>query len=117
VLQPFGSGEWIIRQGEISDDCFLLYSGVAREHYRSHKGQDHALSRLKPGDMFGLVSLVRECGDEISVSAEEDCDVLVISEQAMHKVLTQHPELSVTVEQFIDSKMRELSALDRAEEA
>lgn len=112
VLQPFGSGEWIIRQGEVSDDCFLLYSGLAREYYRSDDGEHHALNPLKPGDMFGIVSLVRDSGDEISVSAEEDSEVLVINEEAMHTVLDQHPELSVTVEQFIDAKMRELNALN-----
>ncbi|MEZ5535197.1 MAG: cyclic nucleotide-binding domain-containing protein [Thiolinea sp.] len=117
LVQPYGKGEVIIRQGEISNDCFLLYSGQAREYYRSLQGQIHALNHLKPGNMFGIVSLVRDCGDETSVSAEQDSEVLVISEQAMLKVLEQHPELSVTVEQFIDSKMRELNALDQAEAA
>jgi len=112
-IQPFATNEFIIHQGRSSENCFLLYSGTARERYEDRAGAEHLLNRLRPGDIFGFVGLVRGDANEISVRAEVDSEVIVLDGKTLHTILSDHSELSVVMEQMIDSRFRDLAALSK----
>jgi len=115
-IQPFASGEAIIHQGRSSSNCYLLYSGSAQEHYLDNVTKEHSLNRLLPGDMFGFVGVVRGNADEISVMANGDCEAIVMKSKVLHSVLSKHSELAIILEQMIDSRFRELAALNKLDD-
>lgn len=111
-LQPFGKGEPVIRQGHYSNDCFMLYSGSATEHYTDAKGRQQQLNHLSLGEMFGVVSLVRDSADEVSVITDEDSEVIVINEEATRRIIPQHPEVAIMLEKVIETRLKELRVLE-----
>ena len=113
VIKPFAKGEAIVQQKRSSEDCFLLYSGIAREHYVDNSGREHELQQLQPGDAFGYVGLVRGQADEVTVFASVDCEVIAMNSKKLREIIFAHPELPAMLEQMVDSRSRELNALNK----
>jgi small-conductance mechanosensitive channel/CRP-like cAMP-binding protein len=108
----FGQGEFVIQQGTHSDDFFILLSGGAVEYYRDSTGESHRLNRLAVGDVFGLVSLIRNSPDEVSVIAMEDTEVLSVQEDNAVRLLQKYPELSGHIESMIETQQQELKDIE-----
>jgi small-conductance mechanosensitive channel len=109
----FGQGEFIIRQGSHSDDFFILLSGGAVEYYRDSAGELHRLNTLTVGDIFGLVSLIRNNPDEVSIIASEDAEVLSVQEDRAVRLLQKYPALSGNIESMIEAQKQELKDIEQ----
>ncbi len=111
-LQHYGTHELASQQGYHSAGFFLLLSGTAKEIYTDKTGKVHTIRTLRPGDFFGLVSLVKDEADRTSVHITQDAEVLHIEEEHTHQLFEKEPELSTTVEQIIAAANKELDAIE-----
>ena len=53
-----GSGELIIRQGEMGDDLFVIQAGQAEVQIKGRAGTPVRVNTMGPGDYFGEIALV-----------------------------------------------------------
>jgi len=78
----FHEGEVVIRQGEISEEFFVIFSGEASVHLRSDSGSKQ-LAVLKDGDYFGEVALLHDSPRAATVKVEsKELSLLVVSRRA-----------------------------------
>jgi len=111
-VYTYGKGEAIIRQGKNSDEFFIMLEGRAKETYIDKKGNEHEIRQLEQGDFLGLISLVSEDADNVSVVTLCDSEVLAVDEVSTRKLLTKHPELSSEIENIIERQQMELASFD-----
>lgn len=112
-IMEYGKGDALIRQGVDSDEFFIIMDGEANEYYRDISGQEHQLNTLTNGDILGLISLVRNSPDEVTVRAAVDTTAISIDERHTRRLLQKHPELTVTIERLVEKQQNELRELDK----
>lgn len=93
--------EKISARGNISvEGCratrfFLIQQGQAQFRYLTQGGQVITLSRLVPGDVIGLVSILKSPPPYFATAeATSDCSVLVWEHSAIRSLISSHPVLA-----------------------
>lgn len=111
-LLEYGRGEVIIRQGEVSSALFLILEGSAEESHMDRNGKPHIMTTLSAGDFFGLASLIRQEGSDISIKALTDISIIAIPETATHHLMDRYPDLANEMEVIIEKRSRQVNSLD-----
>lgn len=88
----FSQGEVIVRQGEESDELFLILRGETIVTLESETVETE-ITRLKPGNFFGEMALVTGERRKATVKASKDTELLVIDHDAFEAVLQKQPEV------------------------
>jgi small-conductance mechanosensitive channel len=115
-LLEYGRGEVILRQSEISTSLYLILEGSAEETHIDKTGHLHRINKLFNGDFFGLASMIRQEGSNISVTATTDLVVIAVSEAATHRLMDRYPDLADEMEHIIEKRLREVGNLDAKSE-
>lgn len=85
----------LIHYGDKATHLFLLRSGNARYFRITRQGQELLLHWLVPGDVFGLVTLLRQpSGYMGSVQTDNDCRVYVWEHSEICQLAGVYPQLS-----------------------
>jgi len=96
VHQHFGSGEVLVREGDLGDSLFVIEHG----RVRVTKGADGAdstdvtLATLGEGGFFGEMSLLTGEPRSATVTSDGGCEVLVIGKGALAPLLARDPQLA-----------------------
>lgn len=102
--ESFDAGEMILKQGEIADSFYLIYSGNARI-YRYHEGREQELAVLVSGDYFGEMEVLAPRGARsASASALTPTLLLRITKEEFAEVLKAYPTLKPNLEIAIASR-------------
>lgn len=92
-LVRFGAGEPIIRQGEPGDSLFIIIKGDVLVSL-SASGIDQSVTNLRPGDLFGEMSLLTGEPRSATCSARSDVVCYVVDHRALKPLLSQRPQLA-----------------------
>lgn len=109
----FAKGELISGQDDDSDEFFVMLEGEAEETYKDKTGTQYLLNKFGRGDLFGLISLVRNSPDKTSVTALSDSEILAVDEEYTHELLIKHPEVAIYIENIITTQLRELEIIEK----
>jgi HD-GYP domain-containing protein (c-di-GMP phosphodiesterase class II) len=106
VLQEYGVGADIVREGEHSTGFFLIESGQVTVHKKL--GEDVIeLAHLQTGDFFGEIALLDDTPRSASVRAETQVRVLGISRPSFRQLLGENPDIAFAVMQTLSKRLRE----------
>jgi sigma-B regulation protein RsbU (phosphoserine phosphatase) len=86
------AGEPIITKGETGTDMFIIVDGQVRVH-----DGDLVYSRLDSGEVFGEVAALDGGVRTASVTAEVDCSLFRLDQQAMREMLARDPEAAAAI--------------------
>ena len=98
-LVPFGerrrypAGEMLFTEGDRHVGMFVLLSGRL-DVVRRTIDSEELLVTYEPGPFTGEVELLSGRGAVASGQAREECEVLVIDEASLHRLMVTHAELS-----------------------
>lgn len=102
--ETYDTGEVILKQGEVADSFYIVYSGKVRV-YREREGREQELAVLVPGDYFGEMEILGPRGARsASITALEATLVLQISGQNFGEVLKAFPSIKPNLEVAIASR-------------
>jgi len=85
----FSAGELIIRKNEVGDSMFVIVKGKVKVH-----DDDYIVARMESGDFFGEMSLLDSGPRSMSVSAEEESEVISINQESFYKILRNQPSIT-----------------------
>jgi CRP-like cAMP-binding protein len=108
VLKELKPGDIVVKEGDPGDSLFLIKSGevsVRTEHAVS--GEPVELARLKGGDFFGEVSLIKNKPRTADVVAEEETEVLELLRDDFQDIAGSHPEIGSTLEETIEQRVEQ----------
>jgi len=91
--QVFGNGEWLFRQGEISDRLFLILSGRIQLSAVDQEGIVRDLGTLGPGDEAGETGLLVGDFHDVTAVADGYARVIYVLRAEFVDLLAQRPYL------------------------
>ena len=110
ALRHFGAGERVLREGDDSDELFVILAGTADLTCRGADGLDRPVTTLERGGLFGIGTLFSARPAEASVTAATDLQVVVLQTDAVHRMLDGKRMLVRELGQLIEGRRRAIEA-------
>src|ERR687896_290875 len=95
VPRRFAAGEFVFREGDDSDTCYVVHSGHARAIREHPDGRQITLATFGPGDIFGELAMFDSERRSATVEATDELEVLGILGGDMRRLLSRHPDMAV----------------------
>ena len=105
-LRFFEAGATVLREGELSDQIYVVKSGEAVVS-SARGGSVKELARLGPGTLFGEVAAMRQIARTATVTAHSRLELLELSRADFQAVLDARPEIKRQVATIIAERARE----------
>lgn len=110
VLQRFGAGETIIRQGDRNNALYIIIAGQAVITVTKDFGEEQEVMVLSLGEFFGEMTLFSGEPSPVSIAAIEDLQVIVISSDAVNRMIQRQPSFARQVGQIIEARRSAITA-------
>jgi HlyB family type I secretion system ABC transporter len=85
-------GEVIVKEGEVAGPMYIIRNGKVRV-FREGEDRQKNLAFIREGDYFGERSILLDAPRAASAQALTDCELLVLSSDALTKLMSSFPEL------------------------
>lgn len=107
-FKEYKNGETIVKEGEPGDSMFMIKSGaVSVRTQHPVKNETVELARLKGGDFFGEVGLVKNKPRTATIVALEPTELLELSRAAFQEIAQHHPEIGAALEETIEQRVEQ----------
>jgi small-conductance mechanosensitive channel/CRP-like cAMP-binding protein len=108
VVRPvlYSAGEAVVRQGQPGGSLFVVVRGEASVRLA---GTDGDVARLRPGDVFGEMSMLTGEPRTATVAAVTDCQLLELSSEDFRRVVVGNPSVLDRVAAVAEIRRAELA--------
>jgi CRP/FNR family transcriptional regulator, nitrogen oxide reductase regulator len=94
LVRRISTKDNIITGGHRARHLFLVKSGRVRYYHLTKQGEVVLLARLVPGDVIGLVALLKTQSTYMATAeAASDCELLAWDQSVIRKLASRHPLL------------------------
>ena len=94
VPRSFDRGEIIFREGDPGDTCYVVRSGTIAIRRDHPDGRSRALAELRPGSIFGELSMFGAETRSATAEALEPSQVVAILRADMQRVIRSSPDIA-----------------------
>lgn len=105
-VASFMAGASIVRQGVVGDSFYVVLEGQAKV-----VANGRTVSRVRPGDHFGEISLIDGGERTASVVSETPMTLLEISQKQFFDMLSRDPQVTLLL---LENMARAVRRLDRS---
>jgi CRP-like cAMP-binding protein len=106
VPRRFPAGAVIFREGDDSDTCYIVRTGLARAIREHGDGRSITLSNFVPGDIFGELAMFDSERRSATVDTLESTEVVAILGGDMRRLMGEHPEIAVKLISALAQRLR-----------
>jgi CRP-like cAMP-binding protein len=89
------AGDTLLREDEAGHEMFLIMDGMARFSRIKDNGGESQIGLASKGEVFGEIALVTKTKRNATVIAVTDMQVLVISQEFLHRAMKSMPEIAM----------------------
>jgi CRP/FNR family transcriptional regulator len=107
VPRRFEAGELVFKEGAEGSTCYVVRSGRARAVREHPDGRSITLAHFGPGDIFGEMSMFDGERRSATVESIEGTEAIAILSADMHRLLREHPDISVKLIAALGRRLRE----------
>ena len=104
--RQFEAGAVVFREGDEGSTCYIVRSGRARAIREHPDGRSITLAHFDPGDIFGEMAMLDGERRSATVEATEDTEAIAILSADMHRLLREHPDISVKLIAALGQRLR-----------
>jgi CRP-like cAMP-binding protein/tetratricopeptide (TPR) repeat protein len=101
----FSAPELILKEGDPGRSFFVIVEGKVRVFKAQPGGKELTLAHLSEGAFFGEMALLSGAPRTANVAAEEDTEVLEITEQVLSEVVEKFPQVGVALKTFYRQRL------------
>ena len=105
----FRRGEVIFHIGDPGDALFLISSGAVKITLPSETGEEAILTTLRPGEVFGELSLLDGAPRSATAIALEPTETIVLQQDRFRQLLTTEPTIRDAVLANMATEVRRLT--------
>jgi CRP/FNR family transcriptional regulator len=106
VARRFAAGEVVFKEGDEGRTCYIVRSGRARAIREHPDGRAITLAHFNPGDIFGEMAMLDGERRSATVEATEGTEAIAILSADMHRLLHEHPGISVKLIAALGQRLR-----------
>jgi CRP-like cAMP-binding protein len=107
VPRRFEAGEIVFKEGDEGSTCYVMRSGRARAVREHPDGRSITLAHFGPGDIFGEMAMFDGERRSATVETIEGTEAIAILSTDMHRLLREHPDISVKLIAALGQRLRE----------
>jgi CRP/FNR family transcriptional regulator len=107
VPRRFEAGEVVFKKGDEGTTCYIVRSGQARAIHEHLDGRSITLAHFAPGDIFGEMAMFDGERRSATVEVTEATEAIAILSTDMHRLLREHPDISVKLIAALGQRLRE----------
>lgn len=111
ILQHFGTGEYVVRQGDSGQALYIIVSGEARLLMINPDGEEQEILPLKAGEFFGEMALFSGEPSAVSVLAVEDMEIMALSLAVVNQMIERQPSFAREIGQILEIRRRAISSV------
>ena len=100
-LRQVEPGDHLARQGDPSDEMFLLQSCTASVYLDTSSGKKHRIRRAGTGTVFGEVGFYLGTPRTASVVIDTGGELFVLSQEANSRLEQEHPHIAAALHKFM----------------
>jgi cAMP-dependent protein kinase regulator len=108
VLEEFGPGEEIVRQGELGQDVYIIKTGTVEVLKKRPDGTEELVKCLGPGDHFGEMAILRNARRNATVRAFTPVEVFSMSPANFFSLYSHFPALREHIDKIMRDRLKEL---------
>jgi|SRR5215218_962677 len=94
IPRSFDRGEIVFREGDPGDTCYVVRSGTIAIRRDHSDGRSRALAELRPGSIFGELSMFGAETRSATAEALEPSTVVAILRADMQRVIRSSPDIA-----------------------
>ncbi|HSC04771.1 MAG TPA: Crp/Fnr family transcriptional regulator [Solirubrobacteraceae bacterium] len=102
----FEAGAVVFREGDEGSTCYIVRTGRARAIREHPDGRSITLAHFDPGDIFGEMAMLDGERRSATVETTEDTEAIAILSADMHRLLREHPDISVKLIAALGQRLR-----------
>ncbi|MEO1687032.1 MAG: cyclic nucleotide-binding domain-containing protein [Pseudomonadota bacterium] len=102
--RTFRDGEYVVRQGETSDNAYLILEGGA-DVVVEFEDTSSIVARLKESEVFGEIAMLCETPRTASVRASGEMRTLMFEREGMLRLLREFPEMAVEMSRSLAQRL------------
>jgi hypothetical protein len=110
VLQHFGAGEYIVRQGDEGNALYIIISGQAILLATDQQRKEQEILRLNVGEFFGEMALFSGETSPVSIAAVEDLEVMTLSLNVINQMIERQPSFAREIGQILEIRRRAIAS-------
>jgi CRP/FNR family transcriptional regulator, cyclic AMP receptor protein len=103
----FETGAVVFKEGDEGSTCYIVRTGRARAIREHPDGRSITLAHFDPGDIFGEMAMLDGERRSATVEATEDTETIAILSADMHRLLREHPDMSVNLIAALGQRLRD----------
>jgi hypothetical protein len=104
--QHFLASEVILREGDFSQELYIIVSGKVRFVKDYGKPQERTLNILETGDFFGEMAIFENAPRSVTAVAVEEAELLVLSPDKFKQTIYQKPDMVFEIFRELSARLR-----------
>jgi CRP-like cAMP-binding protein len=98
-------GELILKEGDPGRSFFVIVEGRVRVYKQLDGGRELELARLGEGAFFGEMALLSGAPRTANVAAEEETELLEVTDTVLREVVQEHPGVATSLKNFYRQRL------------
>ena len=111
IKREYIKGEVLCREGEVSDNLFLIRDGKIKISKITKSGKEQILHILTKGDFFGEANLFDNKESTFTAIAISNAKVCTLSKPNLEQILEKNPQISMKILKELSHKLTETEEL------
>jgi HEAT repeat protein len=103
----FAPGEVFAKQGELGDEMFIVISGEVEVRMRKEGGEEVVITRRKPGEFVGEMSIISQQPRMASLAADGEVRALCVEKTLFESMLRERPEVGLALIRALVERLRD----------
>lgn len=105
-MRLFQRGEFIHRAGDLSDQLYIVHSGMVKVYRLAENGKLQMLRVLQPGDFMGELVVFTEHTHDSYAEAVGKTEVCTIQRKDLEALLSDHPAIALHLLSEMSQRLR-----------
>jgi small-conductance mechanosensitive channel len=106
AVRQYGRGEQVVAEGEARPGLHLILSGHVALTVRDGSGEEKEVVRLSRGEFFGEKALLGVAISDVTVTALEDLDLLVLEGEGLQALVEQTPHAAQEIGRVLEARRK-----------
>jgi len=111
VLQHFGAGEYIVREGDAGNALYIIVSGQASLLVTDSQGKEQEILPLQVGEFFGEMALFSGETSPVAIAAVGDLEVMTLSLNVINQMIERQPSFAREIGQILEIRRRAIAVI------
>jgi CRP-like cAMP-binding protein len=106
TLETYDKGRVVISEGEMKEKFYIVFEGAV-EVLKNYAQKDQSLlAQLKPGDMFGELSLIDDLPRSATVITSKASRLLTINKAEFERLISESAQISFSIMKWMSAMIR-----------